>query len=515
LRKWTKTLSCKLNGLSMKSDVVFGLENAAWPALLVESGAVCRSNAAALRLLGRALESKNAPLTTIWSPENPLPPEEFFARWEQSPAATVLIKFRTAAGDTVPAPVSVCSFTAGGTKYFLLQLLPEAAASLRVVGLDGEAGAAHNQKLDCALQLARAVALDFNNALTSILGHTSLLLSRLDPGHPWRDSLIEVEKSASRAAEIASDLGAFSRQVKENRAQPPGNLNLQVQRCVTYFQQKPGSPPIEWTLQLERKLLTAKFDEAKMQQALLRIMENAVQALRDRGRITVQTRNLQLTEPTQDRNVQLAAGAYVCAEISDNGCGIDPGILPRVFEPFFTTKRSPHRGIGLAWVYGIATNQGGGVAISSKPEIGTSVRIYLPAEKRMIREHSVSGDDLSGSGQTVLMVDDEDLLLTMGQTILSAYGYRVLTASSGQRALDVFTSQNQTIDLVITDLVMPSMSGRELIEHLRQLAPDTRILCTSGYIWPAGQEDSRAYLQKPFTSQELLLKVKEMLAGAS
>ena len=265
---------------------------------------------------------------------------------------------------------------------------------------------------------------------------------------------------------------------------------------------------------MDRKLFAAKFDEAKMQQAFIKILENALQALQsDRGRITVQTRNIELAEPTQDRNAQLAAGAYVCVEITDNGSGIEPEVLPRVFEPFFTTKRGAnHRGLGLAWVYGIVTNHGGGVAISSQPGTGTSVRVYLPAEKRLVRDNGVTSDDLSGT-QTILMVDDEDLLLTMGKTILSTYGYRVLTADGGQKALDILFQKDPVVDLVITDLVMPAMSGRELVEQLHRLSPQTRIICTSGYVWPAGQESNGAYLQKPFTSQELLLKVKQALSA--
>jgi CheY-like chemotaxis protein len=161
-------------------------------------------------------------------------------------------------------------------------------------------------------------------------------------------------------------------------------------------------------------------------------------------------------------------------------------------------------------VYGIVTNHGGGVAISSQPGMGTSVRVYLPAEKRLVRDEGLSADDLSGS-QTILMVDDEDLLLTMGKTILSSYGYQVLTANGGQKALEILSRKDTKVDLVITDLVMPAMSGRELVERIRKLSPATRIICTSGYVWPAGQESDGAYLQKPFTSQELLMKVKQAL----
>jgi len=393
--------------------------------------------------------------------------------------------------------------------------LPQTPAAAKAQA--SESSAALKQKLDCALQLARTVALDFNNALTSILGHTSLVLSKMEPNHPWRGSLLEVEKSAAKAAEIANDLGTFSRQEKEARPQAAGNLNTLLQRTADFFQKNPGDQPITWNLQLDRKLFSAKFDEAKMQQAFVKILENSLQAMgHGGGRVTISSRNFELTEPTQDRNVKLAAGAYVCAEINDTGCGIEPEVLPRIFEPFFTTKRGPnHRGLGLAWVYGIVTNHGGGVAISSQPGAGTSVRVYLPAEKKLVSDQALAaGADLNGT-QTILMVDDEDLLLTMGQTILSAYGYKVLTANSGQKALSIMAQKEKEagVDLVVTDLVMPAMSGRELVEQIRARSPSTRILTTSGYVRPAGQDEDTAYLQKPFTSQELLLKVKNALTA--
>src|SRR5205085_6424946 len=204
-------------------------------------------------------------------------------------------------------------------KFFLLQLFKDATReSSENKSAAADATLAHKQKLDCALQMARSVSLDFNNALTGILGHTSLVLSKMEPTHPWRSSLLEVEKAAARAAEIANDLGTFSRQEKDNKTQAAGNLNPLLQRCVEFFKQNPGPEPLAWKMQLEQRLFAARFDELKMQQAFLRILENSVQALRGDRRITVQTRNVELSEATQDRNVKLAAGAYICAEISDN-----------------------------------------------------------------------------------------------------------------------------------------------------------------------------------------------------
>ena len=231
------------------------------------------------------------------------------------------------------------------------------------------------------------------------------------------------------------------------------------------------------------------------------------------GQITVATRNVELTEATQDRNARLAAGTYVCVEISDGGAGIDAEALPRIFEPFFTTKRAPHRGLGLALVYGIITNHGGGVAVSSSPGQGTSARIYLPAERTVVHEAVGDVSALRGSG-TVLMVDDESIVLTMAETILSDFGYQVLTANGGQKALAVLSQPGTKVDLVITDLVMPGMGGRELMERVRQLYPGLPLMPTSGYVMPEDKKHGAGYLQKPFTSTELLLKVKAALSAA-
>jgi two-component system, cell cycle sensor histidine kinase and response regulator CckA len=522
----------------MKSDVVFALENAGWPALLVDgTGTIVRATQAAVKVFGSVLEGAAPRLSALWSPENGVAAEQFLTQWTRSPTTTALLKFRVKGGGVSALTISICAINRDSQRLYVLQLLPEAApgvappappapaASIAPVTPvaaaapeaarepTAESSLAQKQKLECALQLARTVSLDFNNALTSILGHTSLLLGQMEPNHPWRNSLLEVEKSAAKAGEIANDLGAFSRQEKEPRGQTAGNLNSILQRSVEVLQ-KSQNGKIEWTLQLERKLFAAKFDEAKMQQAFVKVLENAVQAVSDHGRIVIQSRNVELNEPAQDRDLRLGAGTYVCVEICDDGCGISIEVLPRIFEPFFTTKKEGnHRGLGLAWVYGIVTNHGGGVAVSSQPGAGTSVRVYLPAENKVARESNVDSTNLNGT-QTILMVDDEDLLLTMGQTVLSAFGYKVLTANSGQKALEIFGQSKTAIDLVITDLVMPAMSGRELMERIQQQAPQTRILCTSGFVRPGNESDNSFYLQKPFTSQDLLVKVKQALTAS-
>jgi signal transduction histidine kinase/PAS domain-containing protein len=512
---------------SEPAEKEFLLEDAEWPVLLVNrSRKVLRVNRAAVRAFGASIERDEAQLEAIWSPHNKDSCQQFL---NLPPSAVPLpLKFHLKSG--LPGDYWGQLCPTAGEDVFLLQLLkgpagpatspagagePAAAAATTAetppsaAALAEANSLAHMQKLDCALQLARSVALDFNNALTSILGHTSLMLSKGEANHPWRNSLVEIEKSAARAAEVANDLAAFSRQEKDARVQVSGNFNLLIERTMDVFQ---GSlpPGVTMSRQLERKLFTATFDEAKMQQALVKIFENSVEAIKKEGKINVQTRNLELTESTQDRTARLNPGNYVCVEISDTGSGIAEDAIPHIFEPFFSTKGARHRGLGLAWVYGIVTNHGGGVAVSSQADIGTTVRLYLPASHKIVRETPVPDTDLSGK-ETILVVDDEDLLLTMARMVLSSYGYTVLTANSGQKALELFTKSKAKIDLVITDLVMPNMSGRELSEHILRVSPQMRIIWSSGYVRSANAQEQERYLQKPFTSQDLLRKVKHVL----
>ena len=359
----------------MKPEVVFGLENATWPALLVNTaGAVTLANAAAKDVFGASLAATPAQLASIWSPENGGGATEFISLWQKSPSAVSTLKFKTTSGTTATFTTAICQFNNNGEAWLVLQLLAGVSGAEAVPEAKSatEGDAALKQKLDCVLQLARTVSLDFNNALTGVLAHTSLLLGKAEATHPWRRSLLEVEKSAARAAEIASELALFSRQEKEARRAPAGNLNALVGRCVEVIKSANGAK-CNWSQSLERSLFEARFEEAKVQQAITKILENAVESfsVANGGQVAVQTRNVELTQPTQDRNVRLAAGAYVCVEISDTGVGIEPEALPKIFEPFFTTKRAPHRGLGLALVYGIISNHGGGVAISSQPGKGT------------------------------------------------------------------------------------------------------------------------------------------------
>jgi signal transduction histidine kinase/CheY-like chemotaxis protein len=511
----------------MKVEFLTTLESAAWPVLLLNPEAVVvAANAAARSFFGVAMAGARPSLADFWPAENGCAVADFFVLWESSPTVSADLKFRAPSGQLKNFCTVITSITDGGERNFLLQLFSPSevplpakknipnnslATPVLVQAGGGTGDAALKQKLDCVMQLARTVSLDMNNALTGVLAHTSRLLDKAEPGHPWRQSLLEVEKSSVRAAEISAELALFSRKDKEPRQTPPGNLNAVVSRCTEFFRNAHGQR-FDWRLTQEPALFGARFDEAKLQQALTKIFENAVESFAPGkgGLIAVETRNVELSAPSQDRNVSLAAGHYVCVGITDTGLGMAEEIAARVFEPFFTTKTPPHRGLGLALVYGIITNHGGGVAISSLPGQGTSVRVYLPAEKHTVHAAVGQDQDLRGSG-TVLVVDDETLVLTMAETILADFGYKVMTAGSGQAALALLARPDVKVDMLITDLVMPGMGGRELVEHIRRAAIRLPVLCMSGYVMPAETQTGADYLQKPFTSRQLLSKVKAAL----
>ena len=492
----------------MNIDLPEALKHAYWPVLIVNDlGTVLSHNPAALRCFGPVISGSKFSLKDLWSPSN------------SGGYRLLLMQLRADASEGLPAKFIREDGTVGAFHcvtspvggHFCVQLL-----SVRTDSDSGEAkptpedvsGLRQKQKLECALKLIETVALDFNNALTGILGHTSLILGRMQSGDPWYGSLREILKSVEKAAEIAFDLAAFSQQEKEANLQLAGDLNDIVRRTVEIYKSQ-GLPGIKWNLRLNSRLHSVKLEDTKMQQALMKVLDNAVQAMDSSGRVTIITSNLNLDKPMAEGNATIPEGRYIRIEFKDAGGGIDPQDMPRIFEPFFTTKPN-HRGLGLAWVYGIVTNHAGRVTVVSSPGEGTSVRIYLPAAQKRLAEVPVADRDLRGN-QTILMVDDEELLLTMGKTVLTSFGYTLMEAANGEDALRIYQQHADKIDLVVTDLFMPDMNGHELVQRIHQWRRDQKILCVSGY-YQSGQTPLEVpFLQKPFTSQGLLQKVREVL----
>ena len=504
----------------MKAEILFQLENALWPAFLVTpAGAIEDVNAAAQAFFGDRLQSRE--FTALGDGETAAP--TFLQLCEQMTGPLLPLKFRNQEGAAISFQVSIAPLTLGSQRYFLFQLFPAAFG-----GTGGhtsfkqaddrnavvEITAAQKQKLDCAMQLTRTVALDFNNALTTVLGHATYVLGQMEPSDACRFSLTEIERASKKASDIANDLAAFSLEEKDKKAQVEGNLNMLIRRAAQLVQAGERRNVV-WSQEFEKHLYTAHFDESKLHQAFVKILENALEAIGDSatGQITLQTRNVDVANPMEDGSVRLARGAYVCLEVTDDGCGIDPSVLPRIFEPFFSTKHD-RRGLGLAWVYGVISNHGGSVAVASHPGQGTAVRVYLPAVKKIIEETHFVEKDLSGEG-TILFVDDESMLVALGQMLLGSAGYKVLTATSAERALEVMERANEPIHLLITDMVMPRMNGHELIQRVRETYPSTRIICSSACLRTAHSVQNYQFLPKPFAAQDLLRLVKATLVAAN
>ena len=502
-----------------KMDVALLLESAVWPAFLVDpAGIIRRANKAAIQFFGPIVETQNTSLTSVLSGSTADEVARVLTQIEQVAPPSLALTFKVKDGSAAIVQTFVCAFTREGEKRFLFQLhgagqtvspaptKPDAPAA-------AGAAAPAKQKVDRATQLARSVALDLNNTLTSIMGHCSWILGQMEPDHKWRKSMEEINRAAAKSAEIAENLAAFSRSDKEKEATVSSNVNALLRRLQNEFQLMMKDIKVQWDTELEEQLYSARCDENKLLQVFTRVLDNAVQSGAVQPRINLHTRNADLLATLQDANLRLQPGCYVCVEIADNGKGIPNEILPRVFEPFFTTKAG-HKGLGLAWVYGAVTNAGGGIAISSVNHQGTSVRIYIPAHKRVSRETAIVAlrSDI-GAGKTILLVDDEDLVLSVGQTVLSAYGYTVLTTTSAEKALSLLDLHKEKINLVIVDWVMPNISGKELMGRIRAEYPSIAVLCTSGYAHVPGVSGNTDFLQKPFTTQKLLERVKDKLAS--
>lgn len=515
----------------------FLLETASWPVLVVNTlGEITQINSFAGAVFGGADGNPPKRLLSIWTFENGCSVDQFVRQLETAASFSYPVKLLTAKEGLVAFVVYISPWHRDGKREYVFQIHPRPAASgtkgeAASTGRQAEASQAEapsppmqsitqseprpepgsrvfllEQKLLCALQLTRTVAMDFNSVLTSILGHTTHVLSQMPSDHPWLGSVRQIEKAAERATQVAFDLSTFSREEQEAQPDTTGNLNRLVRKLVDQFKiHAPGN--VSWRVHLETHLFSAPLSESKLAQAVEKILDNAMEAVAAGGTVSISTLNRDLNSITQDGRVTLQPGTYACLEINDTGPGIPTEVLPQIVEPFFTTKAG-HRGLGLAWAYGIITNHGGSLAITSPPGQGTTVRIYLPAQGKLLEKGVLAEEDLRGE-QTVLIVDDEELLLTMSEMVLSSFGYRVRTAANGRAALDIIEASDAHVDLVVTDLVMPHMDGHQLIQHLQNVAPGLRIICTSGNFRPGNRQLGVTYLQKPFTSQDLLRVVKE------
>ncbi len=372
------------------------------------------------------------------------------------------------------------------------------------------------QKMEAIGQLAGGVAHDFNNLLTIINGYSDIVQTQLPADSPVRASVREIGQAGERAASLTRQLLAFSRkQVLEPKVL---NLNAIVTDTTKMLQRLIGED-VDLDAILGPGLGRVRADPGQIEQVLINLAVNARDAMPKGGKLTIETANVELDETYAQAHADVRPGRYVLLAMTDTGCGMDEATKARIFEPFFTTK-GPGKGtgLGLAMVYGVVKQSEGHLAVYSEPEHGTTFKIYLPViEKIPSSGKSQPGLKLAQQGnETILLAEDEPAVRVLTRHVLQMHGYTVLEASQGENALRIAEACKDTIHLLVTDVVMPVMSGRQLAERLTAVRPGVKVLYLSGYTDDAVVrhgvlEAEAAFLQKPFTPAGLAQKVREVL----
>ena len=372
-----------------------------------------------------------------------------------------------------------------------------------------------SQKMEAVGQLAGGVAHDFNNLLTAISGYSDLGLRKLDDGAPLRRNLEEIKRASTRASSLTRQLLAFSR--KQMLQAKIIDLNAIVGDMDRMLRRLIGED-IDLVTLLEPSTCRVKADPGQIEQVLLNLAVNARDAMPRGGKLTIETNHVYLDETYARAHVSVQSGHYVLLAVSDTGIGMDPNTQKRVFEPFYTTKEvGKGTGLGLSTVYGIVKQSGGSIWVYSEPGKGSTFKVYLPVVQENVEsEQKQSSSDSFHGRETVLLVEDEEMVRNLTREILEMNGYQVLTAGDGEEACKVCESYTDEIHLMITDVVMPQMSGRELCERVSKQRPEMAILYMSGYTDDAivrhgVLDDGMPFLQKPFTPDSIARKVRELL----
>jgi PAS domain S-box-containing protein len=372
------------------------------------------------------------------------------------------------------------------------------------------------QKMEAVGQLAGGIAHDFNNLLTIIKGYSQLSLMELKEGAPLRGNIEEINKASDRASDLTHQLLAFSRRqilemkVLDLNALLPG-VEMMLRRVI--------GEDIELVTRLAEDLGRVQGDWGQIEQVIMNLAVNAKDAMPDGGKLTIETANAELDEAYARAHVAVTPGRHVMLSFSDTGVGMTPEVRERVFEPFFTTKeRVKGTGLGLSTVYGIVKQSGGNIWVYSEPGKGTTFKIYLPRVDEPLEEvvERVAGGELHRGDETILVVEDNDEVREVTVRILSRQGYRVLEASQGLDAFLISAEHDGPIHLLLTDVVMPKMSGRELAKTLMSIRPRIKVLYMSGYtdnaiVHHGVLETGMDFIQKPFAVDVLARKVREVL----
>lgn len=371
------------------------------------------------------------------------------------------------------------------------------------------------QKMEAVGRLAGGVAHDFNNLLMVISGYAEVILSKLELEHPLTEKARAIQQAADRATTLTRQLLAFSRkQLLELKVVDVNAIVADMERLLR--------PLIGENVELAPKLALdagyTRADAGQLEQVLMNLVVNAKDAMPNGGTLTIQTENILIDDSSRRGQTFIRPGSYVMLSVSDTGMGMDKETQSRIFEPFFTTKeKGKGTGLGLSTVYGIVKQSGGYVMVHSEPGQGSTFHIYLPQVEGTAERHAPpSARAAVGGTETILLVEDEESVRQLVRETLECKGYKVIDAENGEGGISAAVRHAGKIDLVITDVVMPGMGGREMAEEVVKARPNTKVLYLSGYAEDAilnedGIDNAAAFLQKPFTLQNLSRKVREIL----
>ena len=370
------------------------------------------------------------------------------------------------------------------------------------------------QKMEAVGTLAGGIAHDFNNLLMAIQGYTSLMLLGIDSSHPHYEKLKSIEKYVQSGAELTKQLLGFARGGKYDVK--PVDVNSLLSQTSQMFARTKKEIIVHCNLQDD--LWPVEGDRGQLEQVFLNLYVNAWQAMPGGGTLSISTKNLDLTNALQ-RPYNLPPGRYVRIFVSDTGVGMDDKTQERIFEPFFTTKKMGRgTGLGLASVYGIVKNHNGAIEVKSQKGQGTTFIIYLPASQKELKLSKETQEEILEGPETILFVDDEEMILEVGSEILKAMGYEVFSAKSGREAVQIYQELNGKVDLVILDMIMPGMSGGQTYDKLKEIDPSVKVLLSSGYSIDGEASEilkrgCNGFIQKPFNIKALSSKLREILDG--
>jgi len=373
-----------------------------------------------------------------------------------------------------------------------------------------------SQKMEAIGQLAGGIAHDFNNLLTVIMGYSNVLLDSTHETDPSREMILEINQAAQRSATLTRQLLAFGR--KQILSPQVLNLNKVVKDTQRMLHRVLGED-IQLVADLAEDLGSVRVDVGQLEQVLINLSLNARDAMPQGGTLSVKTRNVTLDDTHLETDQEVQPGQYVMLAVTDSGCGMPHKVRQRVFEPFFTTKEvGKGTGLGMAVVHGFVKQSGGHISVYSEPDVGTIVKIYLPNVSETAPQKSASQAQLPAPGgtETILLVEDEAPLRALVKRVLHEGGYTVLEAAHGKEALQLANQHSEMIQLLVTDVVMPHMGGRELAEELLRENPEMKVIFVSGYtddsVVPHGISQAAVnFLEKPFSPLQLAQMIRTVL----